>query len=368
MFKRIINFYKETDSVLLLVCMVCSAISVYSLYAIYMSTSSLDSSRTALVQLLATIAGVVLASFISFLDYRNLAEMFKLHSAISYGLMILTMIIGVGPAGTTNKSWISLPFGLSIQPSEILKISMILTLAHFLNKYKNQINEIPTLTKLVGIAIIPLIFVAIQRDTGVLLVFVFIIIAMFFAAGVSYKLIFWCLGIGAVASPVLWLFLDDYQKNRVLGLFNPEEFSSIMFQQNMGAISIGSGQLFGKGFMAENHNITPLMYNDFIFSFIAESVGFIGICIVLILILTICFKTLSVANGATDLTGAFICVGIFGMFIIQIIINIGMNLSLLPVIGVTLPLFTAGGTSVVVTYVSIGLVLSVKRHNREHLF
>ncbi len=368
MFKKIINFYKETDYVLLIICIICSGISVYSLYSIYVSTTALDSSRTALVQLAATIAGIVLASIISFLDYRNIAEMFKLHSIFSYGLMILTMFIGFAPAGTTNKSWISLPFGLTIQPSEILKISMILTVAYFLNKYKNQINEIPTLTKLIAISAIPLGFVALQRDTGVLIVFVFILVSMFFAAGISYKLVLGCFGTVLVLSPIIWGFLDDYQKNRVLGLFNPEEYYSIMYQQNMGAISIGSGQLFGKGFLAENHNLTPLMYNDFIFSFIAESVGFVGTCIVLVLILTICFKILNIANAATDLTGSYICVGVFGMFIFQIVINIGMNLSLLPVIGVTLPLFTAGGTSVVVTYIAIGLVLSVKRHNREHLF
>ncbi len=368
MIKKIINFYKETDYMLLLICMICSGISVYSLYAIYMSTTALSSSRTALVQLLATIAGVILASIISFMDYRNIADMIKTHSALSYGLMIATMFIGFAPEGTSNKSWIALPFGLTIQPSEVLKISMILTLAYFLNKYKNQINEVPTLTKLVFIAVIPLVFVAIQRDTGVLLVFVVIIVAMFFAAGISYKLVFACLGAGIVISPIAWQFLDDYQRNRVLGLFNPEEFYSIMFQQNMGAISIGSGQLLGKGFLAENHNITPLMYNDFIFSFIAESVGFVGICIILVLILAICFKILNIANTANDLTGSYICVGVFGMFIVQIVINIGMNLSLLPVIGVTLPLFTAGGTSVVVTYIAIGLVLSVKRHNRENLF
>ncbi len=368
MIKRTINFYKETDYMLLVICMICSGISIYSLYAIFQSTSVLSSSRTALVQLGASVFGVILASFISFLDYRNIADMFKLHSVLAYGLMIATMFIGFAPEGTTNKSWIALPFGLTIQPSEVLKISMILTMAYFFNKYKNKINEVPTLTKLAGVAVIPLIFVAMQRDTGVLLVFVFILVVMFFAAGISYKLIWGCIGAVILVLPIVWNYLDDYQKNRILGLFNPEEYSSIMFQQNMGAISIGSGQIFGKGFLAENHNITPLMYNDFIFSFIAESIGFVGICAVLVLILIVCLKILSIAKQATDLTGSFICIGVFGMFIFQIVINIGMNLSLLPVIGVTLPLFTAGGTSVVVTYVAIGLVLSVKRHNREKLF
>ncbi len=368
MLNNIKEFFKQTDSWLLLACSICSAISVYSLYSMYLTTSALSSERTALVQLFASVVGILVACYISSLDYRNLTEYYYLHSILAYGLMILTMFIGKAPDGTTNRAWIELPLGLTIQPSEVLKISMIITFAHFLNKYKNQINEIPTLTRLLFIAAIPLVFVALQGDTGTLIVFIGIIVAMLFAAGLSMKVFFTGILSAIILSPIAWNFLGDYQQNRILGLFNSEEFSTIMYQQNMGAISIGSGKLLGKGFLSLNHNLTPLMYNDFIFSYIAESIGFIGSVGLLILILFISFKTLSISSSSRDLQGAYICVGVFGMLITQTIINIGMNLSLLPVIGVTLPLFTAGGTSVVVTYIAIGLVLGVKRRNKEILF
>ena len=136
----------------------------------------------------------------------------------------------------------------------------------------------------------------------------------------------------------------------------------------MGKISIGSGKILGKGFFTDNHNATPLAYNDFIFSFMAECVGFVGIVIILGLIVFLWIRTLRIAGRSRDLRGTFICVGVFGMLMAQTVINIGMNLSVLPVIGVTLPLFTAGGTSVIVTYCAMGFVLSVARHNPKTLF
>ncbi len=366
--KNIKEFVKKTDITILLAAIVCSGISIYAIYAIYMTTSALSSSRTAVVQLVASLIGIIAALVISIFDYKALAENFKLHSIVVYALMILTMFIGKSPAGTTNKAWIELPYGLSIQPSELLKLSMIVTLAYFIDQHKKDINEWNTLFKLMVISAIPLIFVAIQKDGGTLLIFISILIFMFFAAGISNKLVIGGIGSVIIGSPIIWHILDDYQKNRILGLFYPDDFSAIMWQQNMGKISIGSGMVFGKGFMSSNHNSTPLMYNDFIFSFIAESIGFVGMILLMSMLLGIFFRCLIIAVKINDTTGSLICVGVAGMFVTQMIINIGMNLSLLPVIGVTLPLLTAGGTSVVATYCALGLVLSVARHNKQNLF
>lgn len=367
------EFLEQTDFAYLGLCATCSAISVYSIYSIYCTMSAVDDVKVVIVQMAASFIGIVAALLISIIDYRELCEWYKVHSALTYGLMILTAFIGFAPAGTTNKAWISLPFGLTLQPSELLKISMIITLAHFIAKYKENINEINTLLKLAVIAAIPFGLVTYQKDGGTMLVFFFIIISMFFAAGISWKLV--GLGVGAVAVgfPFVWFFTDfieDYQKNRILAILFPDNpaYSTVLDQQNAGKISIGSGQLFGKGFMTEGHNTVPLPQNDFIFSFIAESVGFVGMLIVIGIILFMCFRILVIANRSADMEGTLICVGVFAMLIFQSIINIGMNLSVLPVIGITLPLFSAGGTSVVATYCSVGLVLSVARHNKRKLF
>ncbi|MEG2929886.1 MAG: FtsW/RodA/SpoVE family cell cycle protein [Oscillospiraceae bacterium] len=364
------QFLEQTDFVFLSMCGLCSGISVCAIYAIYKTMNAIESPKVALVQLLASLAGIAIAILLSIIDYKELCEWFQFHSAAVYLLMILTAFIGFAPPGTTNKAWIALPFGLSLQPSELLKISMIITLAHFLDKYHDSIDEINVMAKLVGIALIPFAFVAFQKDGGTMLVYALIIASMFFAAGVSWKLVGMGIGGAFILSPILWWKMGDYQKNRILALFNPDspEFKTILDQQNSGEISIGSGQLFGKGFFANNHNAVPLPQNDFMFSFLAESVGFIGTILLICLILAIAFRILSISQRSVDLQGSYICVGVFAMLIFQSIINIGMNLTVLPVIGITLPLFSAGGTSVVATYCAIGLVLSVARHNKKSLF
>ena len=366
-FKQII---KETDLVFIAICCTCSGLSVFSMFSIYKHTSLLDDIRPVIVQLAASLIGLSLAFLISLIDYKELCEFWKIHMVICCGLMILCMFIGYAPPGTTNKAWIELPFGLSLQPSELLKISTILTLAEFFEKNKQNINEVKTLIRLIGIALVPLTFVLIQKDTGTLLIYVIMIACMFFAAGISWRVIGICAGGAVVGMPVLWFtdIIDQYQKNRILALFAPEKYSSVLWQQNMGKISIGSGRILGKGFFVDNHNATPLAYNDFIFSFIAESMGFLGTVMLLLLILFLWVRILSIARRSADSRGSLVCVGIFGMLMAQTVINIGMNLSLLPVIGVTLPLFSAGGTSVVVVYCAIGLVLSVARHNPKNLF
>lgn len=366
-FKQII---KETDMVFIAICATCSGLSVFSMYSIYQHMSLGLTQRQVIVQLLASVIGIVLAVIISFVDYKELCELWKIHMVPCIGLMILCMFIGYAPPGTTNKAWIELPFGLSLQPSELLKISTVLTLSFFFEKYRNNIDEIKTIVRLVAIACVPLVFVAIQKDMGTLIVYAIMIACMFFVAGISPKIIGLCFAGVGVAFPILWMTdkIDTYQKNRILGLFNPEEYASVMWQQNMGKISIGSGRIFGKGFLVDNHNSTPLAYNDFMFSFIAESLGFVGTVLVLLLIVFLWLRILGIARRSADGRGSFICVGIFGMLMAQTFINIGMNVSLLPVIGVTLPLFSAGGTSVIVTYCAMGLALSVARHNPKSLF
>ena len=361
---------KETDLVFVAICATCSCLSVFSMYAIFQHMSLMDTVRPVVVQLIASLIGIVRAFIISFVDYKELCEYWKFHFALCVGLMVLCMFIGYAPPGTTNKAWIELPFGMSLQPSELLKISTVLMLAHFFERHKTSMNEINTIVRLVCVAGVPMAFVAIQKDMGTLIIYAIMISCMFFAAGISPKIIGRCFAAVSVAFPILWFTdkIDTYQKNRILGLFHPEEYASVMWQQNMGKISIGSGRIFGKGFLVDNHNATPLAYNDFMFSFIAECLGFGGTVRVLLLIVFMWLRILSIARRSIDAQGSLVCVGVFGMLMGQTFINIGMNLSLLPVIGVTLPLFSAGGTSVIVTYCAMGLVLSVARHNPKNLF
>ena len=367
--KPIIEYIKNTDKIYIGICLACSALSVVTLFSIGQSMMN-GNYRQAIVQLGATVIGLVVAIFLSVLDYHAMAEAWKFHAAITWGLVLLTFIIGYAPPGTSNKAWIQLPFGgLSLQPTELAKISFILSFAFHLSWVKEKVNEPKTLLQLLLHMGAPALLIILQGDDGTMIIFVMIAITMLFAARISYKYIVAGIGAAVVGAPLLWFFyLGDYQKGRILALLYPEEYPAIIWQQAQGRISIGAGQIFGKGFFDVEHHVVPLAHNDFIFAYIAESIGFIGCMALLIMLLILAFKTLTTAARSEDRLGYYICVGIFGMLIWQSVVNIGMCLSLLPVIGITLPLFSAGGTSVVTTYIAVGIVLSVYMHNKQKLF
>ena len=159
-----------------------------------------------------------------------------------------------------------------------------------------------------------------------------------------------------------------YQFDRIMVLFDPSYDLDLARQQLGGKTAIGSGQIFGRGFFTGDHYTVINAQDDFIFSYLAECVGFVGCVIVLAILFTIAIRTLTTGLRSEDHIGTYICVGVFAAISWQIIINLGMNLSVLPVIGVTLPFFSAGGTSALMMYLSVGIVTSVFMHNKKKLF
>ena len=315
---------------------------------------------------------------ISTLNYRSVANLWPLHMSATWLLVFLTFI-RTGPFGlnngTSNFSWIGLPLGLSLQPSELAKISFIITFALHLSNVRNNINNPKTLFFVLMHMLAPAAVIHFQGDDGTALIFLFIGIIMLFVAGLSYKYILSVLGVALISSlffgNYVWNnIISQYQRSRILGVFFPEnpEYKTVLYQQNMASIAIGSGGLTGKGFLQDEHHYVPVNQNDFLFSYIAESAGFIGSCMVLFLLLFLIIKTFATALRSKDKLGSLICTGVASVFIIQMVLNIGMNLTLLPVIGITLPFFSSGGTSVTMLYLSIGVVLSVYRFNVDSLF
>ena len=173
-----------------------------------------------------------------------------------------------------------------------------------------------------------------------------------------------------VSVPVVWFqLLSDFQRERILSLFDPQQFAeTTAMQQLEGLDSLGSGQIFGIGLFAENHNYVPEMYNDFIFTFIGESFGFVGCVAVVAALSIICGRILWTGAVSRSYVGKYICTGVFAMLAFQIIVNIGMCLMVLPVIGVTLPLLSYGGTSVLSVYLSLGLAMLVYGGNKKNMF
>ena len=371
------QYIKETDRLLLAVCITLSCLSV-TLIGGLVHAGALGTDRPLKMQLAASLVGLAAAIVISKIDYHTMAELWKLHQPVAYGLVLLTFTsLGVQVSEyIDDRNWLDIPGLPQFQPSELLKISFILTFAYHLSKVKDELNDWKTLILVCLHGITPVLLIHLQGDDGTAVIMLVIVAGMMFAAGLSWKYILPLLAAVPPVLAVLWIFLlDNDKKGRILALVSPDSLSAAdrskyLWQQMKGEIAIGNGGVWGNGIFSENgqFQFVPEVHNDFIFSYIGESLGFIGCIGVLILLLLLCISMIRNAKNASDDLGRYICVGVFSMFAAQIAINIGMNLSMFPVIGITLPFLSAGGTSVATLYLSIGVVLSVHVNSRANLF
>ncbi len=369
------KYFAAVDKWLLFFCLSISVIGILCQYSLVNSdvAATLDiTERVALVQIIASALGIFAAFVISNIDYHFMTKLWKLYMPLSVFLVILTFFIGMQvDESIDDKAWLRLPFGLTFQPSELLKICFIMSFAYHLSKVYGQVNKPLNLLLLCLHGGFPILLIHFQGDDGSALVFAAIFLAMLFAAGLSWKYIIAAIPVVAAAIPIAWqYFLTEDQRTRFLAVYFTEYADPLGsdYQQRLSRISIGLGQLQGEGLFQEDYWYVPKMHNDLIFSFICQALGFVGAMLVVALLCGICFRCIYDAKIALDPLGAYICYGVFAMFFFQCIVNIGMCISVLPVIGITLPLLSAGGTSISITYLGVGLVLSVHVHKRRNLF
>ena len=290
-------------------------------------------------------------------------------------VLLLFTSLGRGVYGADDIGWLNLGF-IQFQPSELLKIAFIMTFATHLSKVGARLNEPLNMLLLLLHAGVPVLIIMKQGDDGSALVFISIFVAMLFAAGISWKYI----AAAIVAVPAVVYFawtrlMQPYQIKRIQILWDTElqqeEMLGIYMQQYLGKKALGSGRITGLGvFGSDKYTYVPEIDTDFIFSYIGMTLGFVGCILTALMLGIICLKILSVAFSSKDTLGRLICVGVFAVFFSHSVINIGMDLGVMPVIGIPLPLISAGGTSVIALYAAIGLVMSVyfHRHKEEHMF
>lgn len=331
-----------------------------------------DSMRYGAVQLAAALLGIAAALALSAVDYRALAKRWLWFTVPVAALVLLTLLrmgpLGIAPYGTDNYSWIRLPLGFTLQPTELLKICFIITYSLHLQSVRATLNRLRNLLLLLAHMALPVLVVHFQGDDGTALVFIAIGFVMLFAAGLS-RIILACILAGGIAGgAVLWVtgYFKSYQMQRIAALFNPSDpkYADIIYQQACGRQALGNGGWLGQGLLGGEYTYVPLQRNDFIFTFIGEAMGFVGAAAVVLLFTALLARILWVGRSSADLLGGLICVGVFSTLAWQIVVNLGMNLMLGPVIGITLPFLSAGGTSVVSVYLSMGLVASVHRVSR----
>lgn len=320
-------------------------------------------------QAVAVAIGTAGALFTSAFDPDDLARLWKLYLPPIILLMVLTYFFGIGPEGSDNISWLELG-PLSIQPSEFLKIGFIMSFAYHLGKVHDDLSNSKTMLLVLCHGALPVLLVLLQQDDGVTVIMAGIVCAMLFMAGFSKKLILAGVGALVIGLPVLWFgVLSDFQRQRFLVVFNPDmDPQGLAYQQLRGLTAMGSGQVFGNGIFTDSHIFVPKNHNDFIFTFLGESLGFVGCFLFIVALAIICGRMLQTGILSKSYTGKYICVGVFAMIALQAVINISMCLMIMPVIGITLPLMSAGGSSVVSTYAGVGLVLSVYSTNNKNMF
>lgn len=362
------DFIRESDKILLLLCIFTTS---YGCVAVFSSTHYLESYRPFIVQCLSMVMGVTAAVIISAIDYQKLLQRWYLIAALGLIPVILTFFIGFAPQGTDDKAWLDLGI-TTFQPSELLKVCFAVTFSAHLSRVKPNINKLKYLLPVCLHGAFPVLLIHFQGDDGTALVFAIMVLFMMWAAGVSWK--YFLLGIvaAAAASPILYFFvMNDDQRKRITSMFNVEDnINGIGYQQWRGRMALANGGFAGQGFLKGDltqNGIVPYGYNDFIFTSIGEEFGFLGCVAVVLLLAAICLRCIHIARISVKDSGKLICVGIFSMLFAQMVINVGMCVSILPVVGITLPFFSAGGTSLLCLYLGIGLVLNVYMHRNSRI-
>ncbi|MGN1421864.1 MAG: FtsW/RodA/SpoVE family cell cycle protein [Oscillospiraceae bacterium] len=365
------GYFRHLDKILPLI---CAALTVFDIILVHsMYENGYINIRVFETQLYSAVIGFVAAIVIGMIDYKFMSKVWYIYAPAALILQFL-LFTPLAIQRGDDIAWLDFGF-TTIQPSEILKIAFILTLATHISKLGDKLNSLPHLLLLCVHGLFPVALIIKQGDAGSALVFLFIFLCMLFAAGISWKYI---LVFGAAIPPVLYVawnyVMADHHRLRILMLFDKElqeqERLNAYMQQYNGTIALGSGQLTGLGFHSDNYTYVPEIYNDFIFSYIGMTLGFIGCMAVVITLTVLCLKLLSNASAASDMLGKLICTGVFAMVAFHCIINIGMVLSVIPVIGIPLPFISTGGTSMITMYASMGLVLSVSTHKEKakHMF
>lgn len=359
------NFFRKGDMILLVMCLAISAFSCLVIASVTNAEKFGSSTRYIIIQIGATGLGVLVYAIMSSIDLEFFSEHRLALTVFNVGLLLLLVPFGRSVSG--NKSWLDFSFlPFDIQPAEICKIFYILVSASVMASHQNRLSSVHSVIHMAyHMILIVGINILVSRDVGVSLIFVFIFIGMAFSGGV--KLIWFLLSGGAVVAgfPILWSRLDSYQQKRILVLFDPSidpYGTGVRYQAKLSLQSITGGGMTGQGLFNGNRTqagALPAQHTDFIFSSIGEEMGYVGCALVLVMMFALVARCIWVGAHSPDFMRKMVCYGAAAALIFQVGINVGMCLGVMPVIGLTLPLISYGGSSVVTIYAMLGLVSGV---------
>lgn len=361
--KYILNCIKSLDPVLFVCTLLLSLIGILTIFGAVDNFGK----RKLIMQVAMAAAGIIATMIVANIDYRHVVDKLWIFMIIaSAALLVITLIFGSSgeERETTNKAWLNIPIvGIAIQPSEFIKIFTVCTFAKHISLVKDRINKPLTLLTLAGHAGLIVGLILLSGDLGVSLVYMGFLLIMLFCAGLSGWYYLGGAGIVAVAFPFIWDHLAEYQQKRIIVGFNPELDPLDKGQQPLlSKQCVENGELFGIGLFGKgDYERLAASHTDFIFATICEKFGMIGGMAVVLLLLVMVVRILMIARTCGDY-GGLICVGVAAILIVQTAENIGMCLAMLPVIGLTLPFLSCGGSSLLATFILVALVHSVKSH------
>lgn len=352
---------KDFDYRLLLLAVIICLIGLILLYSASYQRSLVSGVSFVVRQMVWAVIGLSALLIIANINYRKLVETSYILYAINLLLLVLVLFLGKVQLGA--QRWLQLG-NFVFQPSELAKVVIILLLAKYLGERDSRHQQTKKILVSLGIVAVPLILILKQPDLGTAIVFLAILFCMLYVWGAHLKYLLGLAGIGLVCSPFLWHFLRDYQKQRLLVFLNPNiDPLGAGYTVIQSKIAIGSGGFLGKGWLAGTQNqlnFLPEHHTDFIFSVLGEEWGFLGSIVLILLYLFLINRGLKIAGQTKDVSGKLLAVGVTAMLSFQIIVNIGMSIGLMPITGLTLPLVSYGGSSLLMTMISIGILLSIK--------
>ncbi len=318
-------------------------------------------------QLIAVLIGVVLASLISLLDSSAIKLFGYLIYSASVVLLIYVKIDGYVIEETGSDSWVQLPFVGNFQPSELAKAAIVILVANHLGDIRQgKTTLFSGLLKAFGIAMVPLFLIIREPDFGSAFVIIVMLTAMVFVWGIARKYILMAVSMIAVALPLMWIFyFADYQKQRIITFIFPSHDNSDNYHLNQALKAISSGGLAGNAFDTS----VPVKESDFIFTAVAEKTGLIGVIILLGLIIYFMVHSISLAYRVSemDFASSYLVVGLTAGFAFHFIENMGMNIGLMPITGIPLPFVSYGGSSMIVNYIAVGVMLNVSMNYRQFI-
>ncbi len=368
--KQIKAMVKRIDPILFFLCAFLSAASILTIFG---SVENFGKSKL-IMQIAMTLAGTVGVFLLANIDYKFFVDRFYIFMfAVSVALLVITLIFGSTGENmeTENKSWLEIPLvGIAVQPSEFIKITFLCTFSKHIDMVRDKINKPLILGGLLLHAGIIVGLILYSGDLGVALVYLGIIAIMLFCAGLSPWYFVGMIAIAAVAFPFLWDALKPYQQNRIIYGFQPElDPLGVGAQPLLSRDAIANGGLFGIGLFSHGfYEKLPASHTDFIFATVCEKFGFFGGFLVVLALVLLAARLFQLGYRSRDTVGRLICSGCAAVIIVQTLESLWMCLGLVPVVGITLPFVSAGGSSLLAMYLLVGLAHSVSAHEKKFYF